>query len=91
MGKILIGNVLVGKVLAGNTRWAKYLMGNATGRQSTIDLCSTERSEVLLGVPSVMLTLRLSPEAVNKSGCKAGFEVGIGLCSLIPTITKTLR
>ena len=37
MGKILIGNVLVGKVLAGNTRWAKYLMGNATGRQSTID------------------------------------------------------
>ena len=38
MGKILIGNVLVGKVLAGNTRWAKYLMGNATGRQSTIDL-----------------------------------------------------
>ena len=40
---------------------------------------------------SVMLTLRLAPEAVNKSGCKAGFEVGIGLYSPIPTITKTLR
>ena len=49
---------------------------------------STERSDVLLDVPSVMLTLRLAPEAVNKSGCKAGFEVGIGLCSPIPTITK---
>ena len=32
---------------------------------------STERSEVLLDVLSVMLTLRLAPEAVNKSGCKA--------------------
>ena len=49
---------------------------------------STKRSEVLLGVPSVMLTLRLASEAANKSGCKAGFEVGIGLCSPIPTITK---
>ena len=49
---------------------------------------SNERSEVLLDVPSVMLTLRLVPEAVNKSGCKAEFEVGIGLCSPIPTITK---
>ena len=49
---------------------------------------STERSEVLLDVLSVMLTLRLAPEAVNKSGCKAGFEVGIGLCSPMPTITK---
>ena len=51
---------------------------------------STERSEVqvLLDVLSVMLTLQLAPEAVNKSGCKAGFEVGIGLCSPIPTITK---
>ena len=49
---------------------------------------STERSEVLLDVMSVMLTLRLAPEAVNKSGSKAGFEVGIGLCSPIPTITK---
>ena len=29
-----------------------------------------------------------SIEAVNKSGCKAGFEVGIGLCSPIPTTTK---
>ena len=38
---------------------------------------STERSEVLLDVLSVMLTLQLAPEAVNKSGCKAGFEVGI--------------
>ena len=52
---------------------------------------NTERSEVLLDVLSVMLTLRLAPEAVNKSGCKAGFEVGIGLCSPIPTVTKTLR
>ena len=49
---------------------------------------STERSEVLLEVLSVMLTLQLTPEAVNKSGCKAGFEVGIWLCSPIPTITK---
>ena len=38
---------------------------------------STERSEVLLDVLSVMLTLQLAPEAVNKSGCKAGFEVSI--------------
>ena len=36
----------------------------------------------------VLLTLQLAPEAVNKSGCKAGFEVGIRLCSTIPTITK---
>ena len=50
---------------------------------------STERSEVLLNVLSVILTLQLAPEAVNKSDCKAaGFEVGIGLCSPIPTITK---
>ena len=49
---------------------------------------STKRSEVLLDVLSVMLTLRLAPEAVKKLGCKAGFEVHIGLCSLIPTITK---
>ena len=42
---------------------------------------STERSEVLLDVLSVMLTLQLAPEAINKSGCKAGFEVGIRLCS----------
>ena len=49
---------------------------------------STERSEVLLDVLSVMLTLQLAPEAVNKSGYKAGFEVGIGLCSPILTITK---
>ena len=48
----------------------------------------TEQSEVLLDVLSVMLTLQLAPEAVNKSGCKARFEVGIGLCSPIPTITK---
>ena len=49
---------------------------------------STERREVLRDVLSVMLTLQVAPEAVNKSGCKAGFEVGIGLCSPIPTITK---
>ena len=49
---------------------------------------STERSEVLRDVLSVLLTLRLAPEAVNKSGCKVGFEVGIGLCSPMPTITK---
>ena len=49
---------------------------------------STERSEVLFDVMSVMLTLRLAPEAVNKSGCKVGFDVGIGLCSPIPTITQ---
>ena len=34
------------------------------------------------------MTHQLAPEAVNKSGCKAGFEVGEGLCSPIPTITK---
>ena len=49
---------------------------------------STEQSEVLLDVLSVLLTLQLASEVVNKSGCKAGFEVGIGLCSPIPTITK---
>ena len=49
---------------------------------------STERSDVLLDVLSVMLTLRFVSEAVNKSGCEAGFEVRIGLCSTIPTITK---
>ena len=43
---------------------------------------------MLLDVLSVMLTLLLAPEAVNKSGCKPGFEVGIGLCSPIPTITR---
>ena len=43
---------------------------------------------MLLDVLSEKLTLQLAPEAVNKSGCKAGFEVGIGLCSPIPTITK---
>ena len=45
---------------------------------------NNEQSEVLLDV----LTLRLVPEAVNKSGGNAGFEVRIGLCSPIPTITK---
>ena len=35
-----------------------------------------------------MLTLQLAPEAVIKSGCKAGFEVGIKLCSSILTFTK---
>ena len=49
---------------------------------------STERIEVLLDVLSVMPTLQLTPEAVDKSGCKAEFMVGIGLCSPIPTITK---
>ena len=58
-------------------------------QQNNEGICgSTERSEVLLDVPSVMLSRQLAPEAVNKSGCKAGFEVGIGLCSPIPTITK---
>ena len=37
---------------------------------------STERIEVLLDVLSVMLTLQLDPEAVNKSDCRAGVEVG---------------
>ena len=49
---------------------------------------STERSEVLLDVLSIMLTLQLAPEAVNKWGCKAGFEVGLGLCPPKTTITK---
>ena len=53
--------------------------------QSNEGICgSTERSEVL----SVMLTLQLAPESVNESDCKAGFEVGIGSCSSIPSITK---
>ena len=37
MGKIFTGNILAGKVLGGKKRWAKYFVGNATGRQSTID------------------------------------------------------
>ena len=57
--------------------------------QENEGICSsTKRSELLLDVLNVMLTLRLAPEAVNKSGCKARFEVGIRLCSPIPTITK---
>ena len=43
---------------------------------------------MLLDVLRIMLTLQLASEAVNKSGSKVGFEVGIGLCSPIPTITK---
>ena len=43
---------------------------------------------MLLDVSSVILTLQLAHKAVNKSGSKVGFEVGIGLCSPIPTITK---
>ena len=43
---------------------------------------------LLLDVLSVMLPLQLAPKAVNKLGSKAGFEVGIGLCSPIPTIRK---
>ena len=57
-------------------------------QQNEVICGSTERSEVLLDVLSVMLTLQLAPLVVKKSGCKAGFEVGIGLCSPIPTITK---
>ena len=57
-------------------------------RQQNEGICgSTERSEVLLDVLSVMLILQLAPDAGNKSGCKARFEVAIGLCSPIPTIT----
>ena len=52
---------------------------------------STERSQVRLDVLSVMLTLQWAPEAVNKSGCKVGFEVSIaiGLCSPIPIINNS--
>ena len=42
-----------------------------------------------LDVLSVMLTLQWAPEAVNKSGCKVGFEVSIGLCSPIPIIKNS--
>ena len=35
----------------------------------------------MLDVLSVMQTLQLAPEAVNKWGGKAGFEVGVGLFS----------
>ena len=57
--------------------------------QENEGICSsTMRSGLLLDVLNVMLTLRMAPEAVNKSGCKAGFEVGIGLSSPIPTMTK---
>ena len=57
--------------------------------QENEGICSsTKRSELLLDVLNVMLTLQLAPEAVNKSGCKARFEVGIGICSPIPTMTK---
>ena len=66
-----------------------YHWGRQLKSQQNEGICgSAERSEVLLDVRSVMLTLRLATEAVNKSGCKAGFEVSIGLCSPIPTITK---
>ena len=43
---------------------------------------------MLPDVLSVMRTLQLAPEAVNNSGSKARFEVGIELCSPIPTTTK---
>ena len=49
MGKILIGNILVGKVLGGNKRWAKYFVGNATGRQSTIDPHNTSQHTFMKG------------------------------------------
>ena len=62
--------------------WGRHLKIQQNG-----GICgSTEQSEVLLDVLSVMLTLQYSSYAVNKSGCKAGFEVG--LCSPIPTIAK---
>ena len=43
---------------------------------------------MLLDVLSVMLTLQLAPAAVSNRAARPGFEVGIGLCSPIPTITK---
>ena len=43
---------------------------------------------MLLDVLSLMLTRQLAPEAVNKSGGESGFDIGIRLCSPIPTITK---
>ena len=53
--------------------------------KGSVAVLTTERSEGLLDVLGVMLTLQLAPEAVNKLGCKAGFEVGIGLCSFTNT------
>ena len=85
-------NVPLPTELPGTAARFFYHRGRQLESQQNEGICgSTERSDVLLDVPSVMLTLRLAPEAVNKSGCKAGFEVGIGLCSPIPTITKILR
>ena len=55
-----------------------YHWGRQLKSRENEGICgSTERSEVLLDVLSVILTLQLAPEAVNKSGSKAGFEVGI--------------
>ena len=63
-----------------------YQWGRQLKSRKNEGICgSTERSEVLLDVLHVMPTLQLAPETVNKSCCKAGFEVGIGLCSPLPT------
>ena len=48
--------------------WGRQLKS----QQNECSCGSTERSEVLLDVLSVMLTLRLAPKAVDNSGCKAG-------------------
>ena len=85
-------NVPLPTELPGTAARFFYHWGRQLKSRQNEGICgSTERSGVLIDVLSVMLTLRLAPKAVNKSGCKAGFSVGIGLCSPIPTITKPLR
>ena len=84
-----MNNVPLPTELPGTAARFFYHWGRQLKSQQNEGICdSTERSEVLLDIMSVMLTLRLASEAVNKSGCTAGFEVGIGLCSPISTITK---
>ena len=76
-------NVPLPTALPGTAARFFYHWGRQLKSQQNEGICgSTEWSEVLLDVLSVMLTLQLAPKAVNKSGCKAR------LCSPIPTITK---
>ena len=86
---LFVRNVPLPTEVPGTAARFFYHWGRQLKSQQNEGFCvSIERSEVLLDVLSVMLTLRLASEAVNKSGWKNGLEVGIELCSPIPTITK---
>ena len=78
---LAFANVPLPTELPGTAARFFYHLRRQLKSQQNEGICgSTEQSEVLLDVLNVMLTLKLAPEAVNKSGCKVGFEVGIGLC-----------